>query len=148
MNTFQLMDFMQFYNINKIFKGVFACDKLPVSFSLPAAFIVNLSPSSSEGSHWIAIYIDKFKQCEYFDSFGLKLNDDTIIKFMEKHGKRIHNSNIQLQHLSSIKCGKFAAVYAVFRMRNKTLSDFLQLFCKNLLINDKLIENFYNYLKK
>jgi hypothetical protein len=146
MNTFQLIDYMQNSNTSNIFKGVFPSDKLPNSFSLPAGFIINLSPSTSEGSHWVAIYIDRFQRCEYFDSFALPLNNKQIQEFINKHSKSQYFSDVQLQHLRSNKCGKFAAVFLNYRMRNKSLFDYL--FSKNLMINEKLIEEYYNYFKK
>lgn len=148
MNTVQLLKYMKRNDKDSIFKGVFPCDRLPDSFSLPAGFIVNLSPSHSEGTHWISIFIDEQKNCELFDSFGVKMHDVRILNFLKKHGNKVIFADKQLQHLKSHNCGKFAAVYNVFRMHKKTLSDFQQLFCNNLFINDSIIERFYNYFKK
>jgi hypothetical protein len=148
MNSIQIKNYMQRQNNTNIFKGVFASDSLPDSFSLPAGFIVNLSPSTSPGSHWISIYIDSNKNCEYFDSFGFQPKEIEIIKFMKKHSKIIKPVDIQLQHLMSKNCGKYATVFLVWRMKNKNTANFIQLFNKNLFLNEKLIEKYYKYFLK
>ena len=50
--------------------GIYAINTLPVYVEYPAALIVNLSSSTSTGSHWIAIYINENRQGHYFDPFG------------------------------------------------------------------------------
>jgi hypothetical protein len=148
MNSLQIKNYMQHQNKKNIFKGVFPSDGLPNSFSLPAGFIVNLSPSNAPGSHWISIFINEEKDCEYFDSFGIEPKEVEILRFMHKNSNTVKFINTQLQHLISQKCGKYAAVYIIFRMKNKKTINFLQLFSKNLLINEKLIENYYMYFLK
>jgi len=50
--------------------GIYSVDTLPKQVEYPAALIVNLSPSTSPGTHWTAIYINKHGRGQYFDSFG------------------------------------------------------------------------------
>jgi hypothetical protein len=145
MNSIQLNEYLSAQNENNIFKGVFSSDTLPNSFTIPAAFIVNLSPSTSIGTHWISIFIDKYHNIDYFDSFGLPARVTTILSFLKRHGRKIRYVNNQLQHLISKNCGKFAAVFVIFKILNKSTEHFIELFNQNLIINDLLIENYYNY---
>ena len=69
-------------NHNNIFKGVFSSNNLPSkkNFTIPAAFIINLSPSHEPGSHWVGIYINKKRIGYYFDSYGYLPKIKSIIK--------------------------------------------------------------------
>ena len=56
------------------FVGVFPSDKLPPYISPTSAIkmIVNIDPSTMEGSHWVAIYRQPHTRIGYyFDTYGL-----------------------------------------------------------------------------
>lgn len=145
MNTLTITQFVRPFQQARIFKGVFACDQLPANFSLPALFIVNLSPRSQPGTHWVSIYIDGWGTAVYFDSFGMPPRNIHILRFLKLHSKESKYNKKQVQHLSSIKCGRFACVFAVSMLRNIDLKPFFARFSKNLKINDIVIEGIYNY---
>lgn len=130
-----------------IFKGVFPCDSLPNKFSLPAIFVINLSPHTESGSHWVAAYISVNKSAFYFDSFGLPIRNSYILRFLKKHAIRVTYNKSQLQHVTSNKCGKFCCAFAISILEKCPISAFISKFCKNLFVNDIVIENMYNYLK-
>lgn len=145
MNTSTINRFVRPFQREGIFKGVFACDQLPAVFSLPALFIINLSPSSESGSHWVSLHIDEQGTAFYFDSFGMVPRNVDILRFLKLHSKRsIHNKK-QLQHLSSIKCGRFACVFVISILRGSGIKSVLDKFSNNLKINDIVIEGLYNY---
>lgn len=146
MNSIAISRFVESFQRGNIFKGVFACDQLPTKFSLPALFIINLSPSSEPGSHWVSIYIDRHGVALYFDSFGLQPCNTDILLFLKLHSKTAIYNKKQVQHLSSIKCGRFASVFAVSMLRNIDLKPFFARFSYNLKINDIVVESVYNYL--
>lgn len=100
-------------------------------------FILNLSHSSSGGSHYIAIVIQK--DCStYFDSFGMSCENLEITKHLKKRKKPIINSNIQIQDFSSIFCGYFCLAYLIYDQNQYELEKFISMFDeKNLLQNDK-----------
>lgn len=145
MNTVSINQFVKPFQRKRIFKGVFASNQLPSNFSLPALFIVNLSPSSQPGTHWISLYIDKMGTALYFDSFGLPPRNTIILRFLKMHSKKSMYNKKQVQHLSSIKCGRFACVFAVSVLRDIDLSPFFARFSNNLKINDIVVEGIYNY---
>ena len=53
----------------KIFKNVCALKEIEVP-SYPSACVINSDTSDKKGEHWVAIYFDKNRRGEYFDSYG------------------------------------------------------------------------------
>src|SRR5689334_13793245 len=53
------------------FRGVYACDQLPLRTAQPSLYVCNTDHSYAPGEHWIAIYIDDKRRAEFFDSFGM-----------------------------------------------------------------------------
>lgn len=145
MNTIELNQFLYKFPINKIFKGVFASDCLPLNVKLPFACIINLSTSKQIGSHWVSLYIDENHHCEYMDSYGLKPKIKYIIYFIKMHSKTLSINNIQLQHVASNTCGKYAAIFLLYKINGGTLHNFTKLFSKNTFINDLSINNYFKY---
>lgn len=131
-----------------IFKGVFPCDGLPEKFSLPAGFIINLSKHDSRGSHWVALYIDRYRIAHYFDSFGFPPQQGEIIRFINRHSKKLNFNKKQIQHIISDKCGKFAVLFILAKMYNKCVEEIMEKFSSNLRVNDVVIENIFNYFNQ
>lgn len=148
MDTISISKFLTPYQTKNIFKGVFPCDLLPSRFTLPAVFVINLSPHHEPGSHWVALYISERGLAYYFDSFGMPINNKFIHAFLKMHSKKIAYNSNQVQHLISNKCGKFCCGFVVNVLKSIPIDRFLNKFGTNLLINDFIIENMYNYLKK
>lgn len=146
MNTNEIIDYVKPYQRNGIFKGVFACNTLPKKIKLPALFVVNLSPISEAGSHWVAIYIDMRRNSYYFDSFGMPPKNKFILSFLRKHGKKVHYNHIQLQHITSSKCGQYCCVFSISILRFHTIEYFLRKFSVNLFINEIVIGRMYRIL--
>lgn len=148
MDTLSIINVIAKYQRNNVYKGVFPCDSLPKKFSLPAIFVINLSPHNEPGSHWVAVYISPNRYAFYFDSFGLPVKNSFIIRFLRAHSVRNIYNKKQLQHITSKKCGQFCCVFAISILKKCTIPSFISKFCKNLFVNDIVIENMYNYLKK
>lgn len=145
MDSTAIIRYVKPFQRKRIFKGVFACNQLPAVFSLPALFIINLSPSSQPGSHWVSLYITARGTAFFFDSFGLPPRNIDILRFVKLHSKKLIHNKKQLQHLSSIKCGRFACVFVVSVLRVGGVKLFFDKFSKNLKINDIVVEELYNY---
>lgn len=148
MDTLSIINVISQYQRCNIFKGVFPCNLLPLKFSLPAIFVINLSPDDEPGSYWVAVYISANRCAFYFDSFGLPVKNSFIMRFLTANTVRINYNKSQIQHITSKKCGQFCCVFAVSILKNCTINSFLSKFCQNLFVNDIVIENMYNYLKK
>lgn len=136
------------FRIGNIFKGVFACDTLPRNFSLPAAFIINLSKHDSVGSHWVGLFINNDKIAEYFDSFAFPPIQDDIVKFIRKNSIKLNYNKKQIQHLSSVKCGKYVILFILSKMLNKNFNEIINRFSSNLTVNELVIENIFNYFNQ
>ena len=71
MNTYQLEAVMTEDRYSQdMFVGVFPMDRLPKQFKTPACMIINSASSSSQGEHWLAVFIDQYGRGEFFDSYG------------------------------------------------------------------------------
>lgn len=147
MDTISIREYIKRFQRQNIFKGVFPCDSLPHRFSLPAAFVINLSPHNEPGTHWVALYIAESGVGFYFDSFGMKPTNRHIIAFLRLHTKRmIHNKN-QIQHIASNKCGRFCCIFTVSMLKKCTINNFIAKFGLNLYVNDIVVENMFNFYK-
>ena len=71
MNGLQIKDLLKKDSqAKKIFKKVCALDEIEVP-SYPSAYVINSDTSDKKGEHWVAVYFDKNRRGEYFDSYGL-----------------------------------------------------------------------------
>lgn len=147
MDTVELYRTLIPFQKRNIFKGVFACDALPSKFTLPAAFVINLSPKADKGTHWVAVYIDKYGTAFYFDSYGFAPDNKNIRNFLRLHSNRLSYNKRQIQHISSVKCGKFVCIFIITKMYNKSFDDLLDKLSNNLTINDLVVDNIFKYLK-
>ena len=98
------------------FQGVFASDEFKIPRSFPASYVFNPEPRSSSGKHWVAVYIDRKKKCEYFDSFGQK-PCKSILGSLRRVSSEIWYNTKCIQHEKSISCGVFCIYF--LKKRNK-----------------------------
>jgi hypothetical protein len=144
MNSIQLRNF--FNQADKhFFSGVYAADTLPNKVKGPIGLIANTAPKTNPGDHWIAIFIDEKKHGYYFDSFGRPPLVPSILTFLRKNCVKIKYNTKQVQHLNSIKCGQFSAVYLKYRFNGGSSKHFVDLFNYDLSLNEKIITTYFNY---
>lgn len=148
MNTLEINSYIEPFNLNQQFKGTFPCDRLPLDFSVPAGFIINLSPAGTLGSHWVALYIDGAANGHYFDSYGFKPLVKDVRKFISKHCRTISYNERQLQHIQSNICGRYASVFIITMFHGVSMESFVHGFSKNTLINDIVMNRKYMHLKQ
>jgi len=125
----------------KYFLGVFPCNVQPKinkntkNFSL----IFNESKHDEDGTHFIAIY-SRDNTIYYFDSLGLKCENEYILKFMNQFGRNIIQNDKQIQSYNSIFCGYFCLSFITFMTKHDNVKKFLNIFNdKNLKLNDKIV---------
>lgn len=145
LTNIDIMNILQPFQIHGILKGVFPCDSLPKKFSLPAAFIINLSGHDSRGSHWVGLFINRNREAEYFDSFGFPPSQSHIKNFVQSNCKNITFNSKQLQHIISNKCGKYVILFILCKMYGKNSDEVFEKFSKNLIVNEIVIENQFKY---
>lgn len=147
MDTVELNNILLPFQKDNIFKGVYACDELPSKFTLPAAFVINQSPKSNKGTHWVGLFINENAAAHYFDSYGFPPTNLDIRYFIRKHSNKLEYNKRQLQHLTSVKCGKFVCLFIVAKMYCKSFDDLVDKLSLNLTVNDVVIENIFKHLK-
>ena len=114
---------------------------LTMSDIISIAYIINLDNSKNTGTHWVVIFVKK-DELIYFDSFGVE-------HIPEENKKLIGNKNIKsnifrIRSYDSVMCGYFCILFIEFMLRNKTLTDFTNLFSSwNFKKNDKIIERYF-----
>ena len=129
----------------RYFVGVFPRDKLPSKVPYPSALIVNTHPMGSPGEHWLAMFFNKAKNCEFFDSFGFTAKDYGFEKYIESLSREYKNNVFQMQDIDSNACGYYSIYFILLKSRGFSLEDINNLFSKtNFKINDYLISHIVN----
>ena len=122
----------------------------------PAFYIINASPCSHPGSHWLVVYLPKDKQRrgEWFCSYGVspeeyRLMTEDFEKFYKNNlTDRCLYTSVQLQSVNSSYCGLYAILFVLFRSRNLSYADLMHCFTDNPVVNDDIVHNvFLSYNK-
>jgi hypothetical protein len=145
MFLYELLEFVKEKKLVNVF--VVPSDMIPQAFDLPAGFIINLSPSSHHGTHWIAIFISVHGSATYFCSFGMPPTVNTIKNFLRMSCKSHVWNRQQLQKIKSDWCGAYAAAFLFYAFKGVSLDSFLKHFSSNLFLNDMLISKMFKRLK-
>ena len=129
------------------FVAVIPCDEL-FSYDMMSKmqFIVNLSHSKIQGTHWVAISIHE-NFVTYFDSFGKKCSNPWILR--KFHHNCLIQSTKQIQAYSSVMCGYFALSFLIEDSKGKSLEEYLNVFHSDLVKNDtKCVSIIKQHIKK
>lgn len=129
------------------FLGCFPIDQLPIfPPQLPVSCIINTQTSTKVGEHWVALILTK-KYCFYFDSFGLPIINQRILKYLNPYFEIVRYSDVCIQHVESNKCGEFCIVFVTQVENKRTYEKFISQFnLLNIKENDDIIENCVNSL--
>ena len=110
-------------------------------------YILNLENSNQGGSHWTAMYKTKNKYY-YSDSFGVTI-PETLIRNLNINENNLFFNEIQIQDMSSTRCG-FFALYFLYCMSlkkpiQKRLNDYLRPFdFEDKKENDLIVKKFFS----
>ena len=112
----------------KRFRGCFPCNKLP-SVGREGFYVVNHDTSENEGTHWVAISINR-NSVYIFDSLALHFTNEYILKFLKRLNKSDYYFNIKkLQSNESNLCGEFVSMYGMTSlMLNYSLTEYINIF--------------------
>jgi len=114
-------------HVSPLFEGVFASDTLPRRLhKKPALLIANTDPISKPGQHWVAFYIGKHGEGEFWDSYGLPPLVSQHKTFLNRLCKKWTYNHMSLQALDSQVCGEYCVLYLVHRAHGYTLHSFLK----------------------
>lgn len=126
------------------FLGVCARDKLKnIKLNrLPAAIIINTDRSDQPGKHWVAVYIDRIGNVEYFDSYGQSPLREVYSKFRARKIARVITTPIQAA--GSVVCGQYCIFFCHMRLhRRLPISTITQLLRKyNSFVTDNMINEY------
>ena len=91
-------------------------DNLPKNIKAGQSIVINLDNSNGNGTHWVALFMDKEK-LNYFDSFGL-LPPQELVDLYHNKMKIVHSTQ-QFQPMQNTNCGAYA-VYFIREMASGT----------------------------
>lgn len=161
--TGEILNFLRRYIVkSRASIYVVSLDKLPKNPKLPLFCVINTDYSTSDGDHWLCLYIseqgknkENYNICTiliffiftgrgiYLDSFALPPPLE-IQNYIKKYTKTCEFNKTQLQMTTSLNCGKFAAVALLSFSRDESLEIFLSNFSTfNRYINDLIITSMY-----
>ena len=130
---------------NRYFGGVFPFNVLPRIICYPVAIVINTHPSNKEGEHWLAMYFDKTRFCEFFDSFGFGPDYYDLDGYVKTFSTNYAFNKTQLQSLDSDTCGYYCLNFILLKCRGFSLQEIISSFDKNdFKKNDTLIRNIIN----
>ena len=128
-----------FYS-KKSFIGVFARDKLPEVKNYPTSFILNTQPTYKPGEHWLAVYFNKDRLCEFFDSFVFPPSIYGLDKYLKSKSSDFVSNTQQIQDNDSASCGYYTIFFILLKNRNFSLDEIISFFSKNnFKLNDYLV---------
>ena len=127
------------------FHGVFSIDQLPFAVPhYPYFMVVNTQSHNLPGEHWIAVFIDKDKRGEVFDSLALPIAQP-LIRWLNRFSRTFTTSHLMYQHPLSSKCGAFVLFYILHRLHDaKCMRNF---FTTTPTMNEHYITLYYESLK-
>ena len=114
--------------------------------SLPCYIICNHDESKGDGTHWISIIFSK-NNVFYFDSFGEHCRSKNILSVMKRYRYKNYYFNKKIiQHPFSNLCGHYAIGCVLFLKNGNSFHDYIKMFKKRLLHNDKIIKDYLDSL--
>ena len=123
--------------------NTYAADTLPDKPRLhrPAAYIANLSPLSSPGTHWVCFFFPVTGIPEYFDTFSL----DIPSPFCDFIGQPYKQNTKIIQSPLNTTCGQHVIYYIYQRCRNISMEKILDKYSiTDLHLNDVLVNQIVN----
>ena len=121
------METQKYYQNKPRFNGVYSRDNLPNKIK-DGTYVRNLGEFSDIGIHWIALYAMN-NSATYFDSFGVEHIPKEIKKFIGN--KNIQVNIFRIPAYDSVMCGYFCIGFIDFMFKDKSLTDFTNLFSLN-----------------
>ena len=109
---------------------IIACDNFYSKSYLPenSTYVVNIQKSNLPGSHWISILVKK-NSIIYFDSIGLPVINEYILKRLKLCNLPIYYSTASIQGIFSMFCAYYALAFLIKCHEEKmTFENFLNIF--------------------
>lgn len=145
MNSLQIDKVLGRLSITKpTYIGCFAADKIPYvrNNRYPHHMVVNVDPSNSFGTHWLAIFICSEKELDYYDSLGQWPPASPHIRRFLMHFSHIRYTGKQWQSDRSSACGKHAIYFLYNRCAGYTFQQILEKFARSKQNADRMVSTF------
>ena len=100
--------------VRRLFRGVYARDRLPTRLPFPSCLIVNTHSSREPGEHWLAVYYGINGVCEFFDSYGRSPATYRLYSYLQRTSRRVTWNRICFQPFDSNACGYYCFLYLMY----------------------------------
>jgi len=107
---------------SRYFLGALPYDLAPPLTNFPCSMILNTDPLGAPGKHWVALFFDKSRHCEYFDSLGM-LPHENILKYIKIYANSFNCNDKIIQSFYTPTCGQFCMFYLFWRSRGVPMKD-------------------------
>ena len=127
------------------FLSVFPREQLPKRLPYyPTALIINTDTANLRGKHWVAIFIDKNRLGEYYDSAALPppLMIVTWLNRFTSHWKTVVQR--PLQNPLSTACGYYVIYFIKERFKVLHSQVLMQVFSNDVINNDSYVIQYVN----
>ena len=105
------------------------------------AYVINLDEYSDIGTHWVSLWVND-KNVTYFDSLGVEHIPKEIKAFI--NNKNIKTNIFRIQAHESMMCRYFCIGFIDFMLKEKTLTEYTNVFSpNNFKKNDEIILNYF-----
>ena len=133
--------------LKSAFYGVYPMDKLPKFIPhLPIVLIVNTDSHNLSGEHRKAVFINKDRCGEVFDSLAEPMNT-LLIQWLNHFSRKWKTNRKRYQLLRSSTCGAFCLYYIFKRFELPSLNSVTSTFTKSPSHNERKVLSFYKRLK-
>lgn len=123
--------------------GCFPADRIPLLHNrYPHHMVVNMDPSGSFGSHWVAIYVQSGSEVDYHDSLGEWPPPSTHIRRFLARFAHVHYTQRQWQSDRSSSCGKHAIYFLHQRCKGHSFSQIIRNLARSKQKTDRLVSAF------
>lgn len=116
----------------KHFIGIFPRDKLPKRVEYPSCFVFNTDPQDRPGEHWIAVYLDKQGNCQFFDPLGYSPKFYDLEAYLSNISNKVTFNSKMIQPFYSQKCGYYSFLFLLFKCRGRRIK-----------LSEKLIKKYF-----
>ena len=151
-NPWTNFEMQKYYQNESKFNSVYSRGNLPNKIK-DGTYVINLGEYSDTGTHWIALYLRKASlrdvsnnDVTYFDCFGVEHIPKEIKAFI--NNKNIKTNIVRIQAYDSVMCGYFCIGFIDFMLKEKTLTEYPNLFFSyDFNENDDIILSYFKHRK-
>lgn len=110
------------------FCGVTAYDRIPTRvYRYPCGFVANTDPSDKKGEHWISLYFNEQRECQYLCALGTEPYGK-LRAFATANSHVVFYNKRTLQNVVGPMCGYYSAYHLLQASRGKTLEQIINAF--------------------